>query len=135
MEDLVHLPKDHKFTLYLGENGEYTLESQQERGLVIHGPTPDLVFIVMAGLLPIWESFKEWCKSCGCPIEFDPVETIMPTFENFQEMTRDPEDTLTRQLKRAYSDPAFCREALKLNKEFEVVQMEVLGRSESDAGQ
>lgn len=131
MENSVHLPKDHKFTLYLDEGGDYILESQQERGLVIHGSTPDLVVMEMIGLLPIWESFKEWCKSCNCTIESDPVETIMPTFENFQEMTWDDQSkALERKLKKAYSDPVFCREALMLNKEFEAAQHEVLSRSE-----
>jgi len=131
MENLVRLSTDHKFTLYLDKDGNYVLESQQERGLVIHGATPDLVVMEMIEILPMWESFKAWCLRCGSPIESDPVETIMPTFENFQEMTRDYQnETLARKLKRAYSDPAFCREALMLNKEFEVAQLEVLSRSE-----
>ena len=131
MENLVRLSTDHKFTLYLDKDGNYVLESQQERGLVIHGATPDLVVMEMIEILPMWESFKAWCLRCGSPIESDPVETIMPTFENFQEMTRDYQnETLARKLKRAYSDPAFFREALMLNKEFEVAQLEVLSRSE-----
>ncbi len=132
MENPVRLPMEHKFTLYLDKKGNYVLESQQERGLVIHGPTPDLVVMEMIEILPMWESFKAWCVKCGSPIESDPVETIMPTFENFQEMTWDDQsEMLARKLKRAYSDPVFCREALMLNREFEAAQMEVLSRSES----
>lgn len=98
MENSAHLPKNHKFTIYLDGDGDYVMESQQERGFMIHGPTPDLVVMEMIGLLSTWESFKEWCKSCNCPIELYPVKTIMPIFENFQEMTSDPEDTLAGKL-------------------------------------
>lgn len=135
MTEQTSLPRDHRFTFYLAEDGRYVLESQKERGLVIRGSTPDLVVMEMIELLPIWGSFKLWCKSCNSPIESDPVEMIMPTFENFCEMTDDSENSLARKLRRAYSDPVFCREALMLYKEFEDASMEVLSRSEPVAGQ
>ena len=131
MENPVRLPMDHKFTLYLDKEGNYVLESQQERGLLIRGATPDLVVMEMIEILQMGESFNAWCVKCGSPIESDPIETIMLTFENFQEMTwGDENESLVLKLKRAYSDPVFCREALMLNKEFEAAQLEVLSRSE-----
>lgn len=129
MENSVHLPAGHKFTMYLDKDGNYVLESQQERGLVIHGPTPDLVVMEMTEILPMWESFKVWAGNIYREPDFS--EHAMKAFENFQEMTWDSEsDTLAWKLKKAYSDPVFCREALKLNKEFEGAEMEVLNRLE-----
>lgn len=89
MENPVHLPAGHRFTIYRDEEGNYILESQQEKGLVLNGSTPDEVAEMMAKTVPEFEGFKVWAKLDKEPI---PQESIMPTFADFQEMCSDPRD-------------------------------------------
>lgn len=90
MENLVHLPTGHKFTLYRDGEGVYVLESQQEEGLIVDGMNPNEVVTRMTEVMPIWGTLDE--------------------------------------LSREYV--ANATHALKLCKEFEGVQAEVLSRSE-----
>ena len=115
MENPAHLPTNHKFTLYRDEKGNYILESQQEKGLVLDGISPNDVVVRMVETIPDWESFKVWARLDKEPIS---VESVMPTFENFQEMCSDPKP------REAYTDHA--EKALTLYREFEKASLEVL---------
>lgn len=54
MENQVHLPKGHKFTLYRDEEDVYTLESQNENGPIVDGIDVDEVVARMVETIPKW---------------------------------------------------------------------------------
>ncbi len=90
MENPVHLPTGHKFTLYRDGEDLYVLESQQEDGPIVGGFDPNEVVARMSEVIPKWPTLDE--------------------------------------LSRGYI--ANAAHALKLCREFEGGQLEVLSRSE-----
>lgn len=124
MENPAHLPTGHKFTLYRDEDGDYVLESQLEKGLILHGISPNDVVIKMVETIPHWESFKAWG---GDPRnDSSSAKETAQTFENFLEMTDERTDETARELRTAYIEHA--EEALRIYREFEASEMEILSR-------
>lgn len=59
MENPVHLPTNHKFTLYRDEEGVYVLESQQKEGPIVDGADANEVVAKMVEVIPKWPTLDE----------------------------------------------------------------------------
>jgi len=62
VENSVHLPTGHKFTLYRDVEDVYVLESQQEGGPIVDGIDVSEVVANMIKVIPEWGSLSELAR-------------------------------------------------------------------------
>ncbi len=121
------LPAGHKFTMYRNEDGVYTLESQLEKGLLVYGHTPDEAVLGMAETIPDWEAMKVWLGDEYKDLNPDEAMNVLSDFLDLTSPPGGRGQKVNVDLDRAYIEHA--DEALKLYKDFEPSQLEILSRN------